>query len=60
MVSTQETDTVYVISIADKKITSEIKTAKGAGPDPVFQNQIELQCTLLSSRLASAPSIRML
>jgi YVTN family beta-propeller protein len=34
--STEETDTVYMISIADKKIIGEIKTAKRAGPDPVF------------------------
>ena len=34
--SAEENDTVYIISIADKKIVGEIKTAKGAGPDPVF------------------------
>ena len=34
--SAEETDTVYIISVADKKIVGEIKTAKGAGPDPVF------------------------
>ena len=35
-VSAEAADTIYVISIADKKIVGEIKTAKGAGPDPVF------------------------
>jgi YVTN family beta-propeller protein len=34
--SAEENDTVYIISIADKKIVGEIKTAKGAGPDPVL------------------------
>ena len=34
--SAEENDTVYIISVADKKIVGEIKTAKGAGPDPVF------------------------
>jgi YVTN family beta-propeller protein len=35
--STEETDRVYIISIADKKIAAEIKTAKDAGPDPVLE-----------------------
>jgi YVTN family beta-propeller protein len=34
--SAEETDTVYIVSIADKKIAGEIKTPKGTGPDPVF------------------------
>jgi hypothetical protein len=34
--SSESTDTVYIISIADKKIAAEIKTPKGAGPDPVI------------------------
>jgi DNA-binding beta-propeller fold protein YncE len=33
--SAQDDDTVYVISIAERKIARTIKTAKGAGPDPV-------------------------
>lgn len=35
--SAEEADTIYVISVADRKIVREIKTAKGAGPDPVFE-----------------------
>ncbi len=35
--SAEESDTVYVISIAQKRIMQEIHTAQGAGPDPVFQ-----------------------
>lgn len=34
-VSTETTDTVYVISVADRKIVGEIKTGKGSAPDPV-------------------------
>jgi YVTN family beta-propeller protein len=34
--SAEENDTVYIISVAERKIVGEIKTAKGAGPDPVF------------------------
>jgi YVTN family beta-propeller protein len=37
LASTEETDTVYIISIAGRKIAGEIKTAKGAGPDPVLR-----------------------
>ncbi len=33
--SAQDDDTVYVVSIADRKIVREIKTGKGTGPDPV-------------------------
>jgi YVTN family beta-propeller protein len=34
--SAEENDTVYIVSVTDKKIVGEIKTAKEAGPDPVF------------------------
>jgi YVTN family beta-propeller protein len=34
--SAEEQDRVYVISIADRKIVAEIKTAPGSGPDPVL------------------------
>lgn len=34
-VSTETTDTVYVISVADRKIVGEIKTGEGSAPDPV-------------------------
>ena len=33
--SAQDDDTVYVVSIPDRKIAHEIKTGKGSGPDPV-------------------------
>ncbi len=33
----QDQDTVYVISIADRKILRSFKTAAGAGPDPVLE-----------------------
>jgi YVTN family beta-propeller protein len=33
--SVEDADSVYVVSIADKKVVREIKTAKGSGPDPV-------------------------
>jgi DNA-binding beta-propeller fold protein YncE len=33
--SAQDDDTVYVVSIPDRKIAREIKTGKGSGPDPV-------------------------
>jgi YVTN family beta-propeller protein len=32
----QEADTVYVISIADRKIVQQFKTSPGAGPDPAL------------------------
>jgi YVTN family beta-propeller protein len=35
--SAEEADTVYVISVPDRKLFREIKTASGAGPDPVLQ-----------------------
>jgi YVTN family beta-propeller protein len=35
--SAEESDTVYVISIAQKRIIQDIHTAPGTGPDPVFQ-----------------------
>ena len=35
--SAEESDIVYVISMAQKRILQEIHTAQGAGPDPVFQ-----------------------
>jgi YVTN family beta-propeller protein len=34
--SAQDIDIVYVISIKDRKVVREIKTAAGAGPDPVL------------------------
>ncbi len=34
--SAEEHDTVYVISLKQRKIVAEIKTASGSGPDPVF------------------------
>jgi YVTN family beta-propeller protein len=33
----QEADTVYVVSIADRKLVRKFKTTQGAGPDPVHQ-----------------------
>ena len=33
--SAQDDDTVYVVSIADRKLAREIKARKGSGPDPV-------------------------
>ncbi|HYZ82776.1 MAG TPA: hypothetical protein VE621_00155, partial [Bryobacteraceae bacterium] len=33
--SAEDQDTVYVVSIADKKIVRQVKTEKGTGPDPV-------------------------
>jgi len=35
--SAEEQDTVYVVSIETKRIVGEIKTAAGAGPDPVLE-----------------------
>ena len=35
--SAEEADTVYVISVPDRKLIREIKTAAGAGPDPVLE-----------------------
>ena len=35
--SAEESDTVYVISVGQKRIIRELHTAKGSGPDPVFQ-----------------------
>jgi YVTN family beta-propeller protein len=32
----QEADTVYVISIADRKVVQQFKTSEGAGPDPAL------------------------
>ena len=34
-VSAETSDTIYMISVATKKITGEIKMAQGSGPDPV-------------------------
>ena len=34
--SGEEQDTLFVISIAEKRLVREIKTAKGAAPDAVF------------------------
>jgi YVTN family beta-propeller protein len=35
-VAAEEQDTVYVISIADRKLVNEFKTPQGTGPDPVL------------------------
>lgn len=35
--SAEEAGSVYVVSLADKHITAEIKTAPGANPDPVIE-----------------------
>jgi YVTN family beta-propeller protein len=35
--SAEEKDTVFVVSIRDRKLVRQFKTAPGAGPDPVFQ-----------------------
>ncbi len=35
--SAEESDTVYIISVPQKKIIQEIRTAQGAAPDPVLQ-----------------------
>lgn len=35
--SVQDRDTVYVISVEERRIAREFKTAAGAGPDPVLQ-----------------------
>jgi hypothetical protein len=35
--ASQDDDTVYVISIADRKLHTKFKTAAGAGPDPARQ-----------------------
>ncbi len=34
---------VYVVSIAERKIARIIKTAKGAGPDPVQEVLLEIR-----------------
>ena len=36
LVSAEEQNTIYVISVAEKKIVREIRTPQGTGPDPVF------------------------
>lgn len=35
--SAEAQDTVYIVSVKDRKIVSEIRTAKGAAPDPVLE-----------------------
>ena len=35
--SAEAQDTVYIVSVKDRKITAEIRTAKGAAPDPVLE-----------------------
>lgn len=35
--SAEESDIIYIISIATKRIIQELHTATGSGPDPVFQ-----------------------
>ena len=37
LVSAEDIDTVYVVSIAERKIVRTFKTSLGMGPDPVFQ-----------------------
>ncbi len=32
----QDTDTVYVVSVADRKLVQQFNTSSGAGPDPVL------------------------
>jgi DNA-binding beta-propeller fold protein YncE len=33
--SAEDDDTVYVLSVPDRKLVREFKTPKGSGPDPV-------------------------
>ena len=35
--SAEESDIVYVLSVGQKRIIAELHTAKGSGPDPVFE-----------------------
>jgi YVTN family beta-propeller protein len=35
--SAEAQDTIYVVSVKDRKIKSEIRTPQGAGPDPVLE-----------------------
>jgi YVTN family beta-propeller protein len=35
--SAENQDTVYIVSVKDRKIVGEIRTAKGAAPDPVLE-----------------------
>ena len=35
--SAEEEDTIYILSVPDRKLLREIRTAKGAGRDPVLQ-----------------------
>jgi hypothetical protein len=35
--SAEAQDTIYVVSLKDRKIASEIRTPKGSGPDPVIE-----------------------
>lgn len=35
--SAEAQDTIYVVSVKDRKIKSEIRTPKGTGPDPVLE-----------------------
>lgn len=35
--SAQDVDTVYVVSLGEKRIVRQIRTPKGAGPDPVME-----------------------
>lgn len=37
--SAQEDDTIYVVSVPERKILRRIKTAAGAGPDPVLETR---------------------
>ncbi len=38
--SAQDDDTIYVVSVAEKKVIRQIRTAKGAAPDPALQIQL--------------------
>ena len=35
--SDEDNDTVFVVSLADRKVVRQIKTTRGAGPDPVME-----------------------
>lgn len=39
--SAEEADTIYVVSVRQRKLVGEIKTAKGAGPDPVLMVELK-------------------
>jgi YVTN family beta-propeller protein len=41
--SAETADTVYIISVAEKKIVGELKMPKGSGPDPVLEVEASLK-----------------